>query len=125
MEISEGGKVIGTSGDQIILGPGHHELFLQNKELNFSETRAVDIDAGETTKVLVDPKGTANINAVPWAEVLIDGEKAGETPLANVSIRLGVREIVFHNPQFPDRKIVTTIKAGAPATLTVDFGKDK
>ena len=49
----------------------------------------------------------------------MDGEKQGDTPLANVSIRLGVREIVFKNPQFPDRKVVTTIKFGEPATITV------
>jgi hypothetical protein len=125
MDVAEGGKALGTSGDQIILGPGHHALFFQNKELNYSETRAVDVEPGETVKLLVDPKGTANINALPWAEVFIDGDKAGETPLANVAIRLGVHEIVFRNPQFPERKIVTTIKAGAPTTISVDFNKDK
>jgi hypothetical protein len=37
-----------------------------------------------------------------------------------------VREIVFKNPQFPDRKVMTTIKGGAGATtITIDFTKDK
>jgi len=125
VDVAEGGKGIGSSEDQIILGPGHHELHLQNKDLNYTETRGVDIEPGETTRVGLDPRGTANINAVPWAEVLIDEVKVGDTPLANVAIRLGAREIVFRNPQFPDRKIVTTIKAGAPVTFTVDFTKDK
>ena len=77
------------------------------------------------TRVPLDPRGKANINAAPWASVYVDGEKVGDTPLANVPIRLGLREIVFKNPQFPDRKIVATIKAGTTSTFTVDFAKDK
>jgi hypothetical protein len=125
IEVAENGKTIGTSDGPIILGPGHHQLHLQNKDLNYSATQSVDIEPGETSQVPLDPRGSANINAAPWAEVFIDGDRAGDTPLANVSIRLGVREIVFKNPQFPERKVVTTIKAGAPATIAVDFTKDK
>jgi PEGA domain len=125
VEVAENGKVLGTSEGQIILGPGRHTLHLQNRDLNYTATQAVDIEPGETARVTLDPRGSANINAAPWAEVFIDGQKAGDTPLANVPIRLGVREIVFKNPQFPERKIVTTIKSGTPATISVDFNKDK
>ena len=125
VEVAENGKVLGTSENQIILGPGRHSLHLQNKDLNYSATQTVDVEPGEAARVPLDPRGSANINAAPWAEVFIDGQKAGDTPLANVPIRLGVREIVFKNPQFPERKIVTTIKAGTPATISVDFNKDK
>jgi len=125
VEVSENGKVIGTSENQIIVGPGHHALHLQNKDLNYTEAKAIDVEPGETAKLPLDPRGSANFNAAPWAEVFIDGVKAGDTPLANVPIRLGDREVVFKNPQFPERKINTTIKAGTPATLTVDFNKDK
>ena len=38
-------------------------------------------------------------------------------------MRLGIREFVFKNPQFPDRKVVATITAGTPATISVDFNK--
>jgi len=86
-------------------------------------TQPIDIQAGETTHVNVDPRGTANINAAPWAEVFVDGEKVGETPLANIAIRLGVREIVFRNPQFPDRKVVVTVTTTATANVSVDFNK--
>ena len=72
----------------------------------------------------LDPRGTININAVPWAEVYIDGEKAGETPLANVPIRLGVREIVFRNPKFPDRKQTVTVTTSQPY-LSLSHGTQK
>ena len=125
VEIAENGSVLGTSDNQVILGPGRHELHLSNKDLGYATTQVVEVEPGEVTRVAVDPRGVANINAVPWAEVWIDGEKAGETPLANVAIRLGVREIVFKNPQFPDRKIVTTVIAGVPSTVSVDFNKER
>jgi hypothetical protein len=123
VNVSEGGKALGTSENQIILGPGRHTLRLANKELDYTATETVEIVSGEVSRLDLDPKGHANINAAPWAEVWIDGEKVGETPLANVEIRLGVREIVFKNPQFPERKQTVTITAGTPATLSVDFLK--
>jgi len=55
--------------------------------------------------------------------VFVDGVRIGETPLANVAIRLGAREIVFKNPQYPERKQTITITANATATLSVDFNK--
>jgi hypothetical protein len=123
VNVSEAGKALGTSENAIILSPGRHTLRLVNKELEYSATETLEIRAGETTRVDLDPKARANINAVPWAEVWIDGQKEGETPLANVSIRLGVRDIVFKNPQFPERKQTITITGGAPATISVDFIK--
>jgi hypothetical protein len=125
IEIAENGKVLGTSDDAVILGPGRHKLYLSNKDLEYTSTEDVEVQPGETTQLSLDPRGRANINAAPWAEVWIDGEKLGETPLADAAIRLGVREIVFKNPQFPDRKVVTTVKAKTPQTIAIDFNKDK
>jgi hypothetical protein len=123
IEVSENGKGLGSSDEQILLSPGSHSLRLANKDLGYLATEAIDIRPGEVTRLTLDPRGRANINATPWAEVWIDGEKAGETPLANVAIRLGIREIVFKNPQFGERKVTTTITANAPATISIDFNK--
>ena len=121
--VAEGGKVIGTSENQIILSPGRHDLRLAKNELGYSATETVDITSGEVARVNVDPMGRANINAAPWAEVWVDGVKIGDTPLANVAIRLGVREIVFKNPQYPERKQTITVVGGPAATISVDFNK--
>lgn len=123
VEVSEGGRLLGTSENQVMLSPGRHQLRFTNNALNYQTTQTVDIEPGEVYKVSLDPRGSANINAQPWAEVWIDGVRVGETPIANVSIALGVREIVFRNPQFGERKLVTTITGGAPAALSVDFSK--
>ena len=92
-------------------------------EQTHPQFRPAFLAPGEVTRLSLDPRGRANINAAPWAEVWIDGELAGDTPLANVAIRLGIREIVFKNPQFGERKVTTTIKANAPATISIDFSK--
>jgi hypothetical protein len=123
LEISEKGKALGVSDEQILLTPGTHTLRLTNQELGYTTTETVEIQPGEVTHIALDPHGRVNINAAPWAEVYIDGEKAGDTPLANVSVRLGVREFVFKNPQFGERKVVSTITANGPATVSVDFNK--
>jgi hypothetical protein len=125
VEVAENGKTLGTSEEAVILGAGHHKLFFSNADLDYSETKEIDVPSGETVKLNLDPRGHANINAAPWAEVWIDGERAGQTPLANLSIRLGLREIVFKNPQFPDRKATPTIKGSSTETISIDFNKDK
>ncbi|PYR89284.1 MAG: hypothetical protein DMF84_25130 [Acidobacteria bacterium] len=123
VEVAEGGRLLGTSENQIMLPPGRHQLRFTNNALNYQGTQTVEIEPGEVYKVSLEPRGSANINAQPWAEVWIDGVRVGETPIANVSIALGVREIVFRNPQFGERKLVTTITGGPPAALSVDFTK--
>ena len=123
IDVSENGKSLGTSSEQILLSPGRHALRVSNTDLGYVATETVEVQPGEVTRVSLDPRGRANINAAPWAEVWIDGEKAGDTPLANVAIRLGTREIVFKNPQYGERKVTATITAGAPATISVNFIK--
>jgi len=123
LEVSENGKSLGTTENQIMLSPGHHDLQVANRDLHYSTKQSVDIDPGEVKRLELDPRGTVNINAQPWAEVWIDGKKIGETPLANLSIPLGVREIVFKHPQFGERKVVTTVVADEPGAVAIDFSK--
>jgi hypothetical protein len=123
LDVSEAGRGLGTSDNQIMLSPGRHQLRLTNKALKYSTTQTVDIEPGEVRQIKLDPKGAANINAQPWAEVWIDGTKAGETPIANLALTIGVREIVFRNPQFGERRITATIIAGETASISVDLSK--
>jgi hypothetical protein len=67
------------------------------------------------------PKGTVAVNAQPWAEVWIDGERIGETPIGSVALPLGVHEVVFRHPELGERRATTTVTAGAPARLSVDL----
>ena len=123
-DVSEDGKPIGTTEqNRLLLRPGRHELTFSNRDLDYSSTHTIDVEPGEAKTLTLDPRGTANLNASPWAEVWIDGKKVGETPLANLQVLLGTHEVVFKHPQFGERRLTTTIRANAPVALSVDMSK--
>jgi hypothetical protein len=124
LQVASDGRSIGTTEQsRLMLPPGRHQLTLTNKELGYSAVEQVDIEPGEVKSVNVNPRGTVNLNAVPWAEVWLDGQKLGDTPLAGTPVPLGQREFVFKNPQFGEKTVSATIKAGANSPVTVDFSK--
>ena len=124
LEITEHGRSVGsTEQGRLMLPPGRHSLTFANKDLGYSIVRRVDVESGEERALTLDPRGTININAVPWAEVYIDGQRAGETPLANFQVPLGTRDILFKHPQFGERRMSTVVTASAPAAVSVDYTK--
>jgi hypothetical protein len=124
LSVAADGKNIGTTEDsRLMLPPGKHKLTLSNRELDYTSTQDVEIEPGEVKPVNVDPRGTVNLNAVPWAEVWLDGQKLGDTPLAAAPVPLGLREFVFKNPQYGERKVTVTIKASDNDPIAVDFTK--
>ena len=126
VEVSEGGKVIGTTEEpRIMLSPGRHDLTLVNRELGYNSQQTVEVEPGEVKSVSIDPRGIVNLNASPWAEVWIDGRKAGDTPLANLQLPLGVREITFRHPEHGERKVTVTVKGNAPVLVSIDMTKPK
>jgi hypothetical protein len=61
--------------------------------------------------VVIPPTGRLHINASPWAEVWVDDEYAGETPLGNVQVNEGTHRIRFRHPTLGERTITTTVEA--------------
>jgi hypothetical protein len=123
-EVFEDGKSIGTTEqNRLLLKPGRHELTFTNRDLDYTSTHVVEVEPGEAKTLTIDPRGTVNLNATPWAEVWVDGKKVGETPLANLQLPLGTHEVVFKHPQFGERRMTTTIRANAPVALSIDMSK--
>jgi hypothetical protein len=104
--ITEDGDVVGTTESSRVMMPaGEHTLGFRNTALGFTTTQRVRIEAGKVTAVpLKLPQAPIQINALPWADVWIDGQRVGETPLANVMQTIGPHEIVFRHPQLVDMK---------------------
>jgi hypothetical protein len=124
LDIAENGKSIGTTEQgRLMLSPGRHVLTFTNQEMGYKTTQAVDIEPGEERSVSLVPTGELSANATPWAEVFLDGKKVGETPLAALKVPLGTHEVVFKNPQFPERRVTVTVTASAPVAASVDFNK--
>src|SRR5262249_23621919 len=121
--VFEDGRLIGTSEmDRIMLPAGEHFLELVATSVGFRATRSVRVTAGQTLALGVElPRAPLSINAVPWAEVFIDGVRIGETPLGNVSQRLGPHEIVFRHPELGERRVNATVTLNEPARISVDM----
>ena len=123
LEISAGRRSLGsTESGRILMSPGRHVLTLTNSELGFTLSQAVEIQPGQERVLNLKPTGRVNLNASPWAEVWVDGARAGETPLANLEVPLGTREFVFKHPQHGERRLTATVTT-SPSALTVDFGR--
>ena len=124
MQIFEGDTLLGPTGSRLTLAPGAHRLKVVSETLSFHTAVSVEIVAGKTTRVpVVLPKGTAHLNATPWAEVWVDGEKVGETPLGNLALTIGPHEIVFKHPELGEQAHVATVAADVPLRLSVNLTK--
>jgi hypothetical protein len=123
VEIREGGKLLGTSeADRLMLAAGHHELEIVNPLLGYRVTKVVQVPPGKTAPIKIDlPNGVVNLNASPWAEVFIDGQRVGETPIGNLSVPIGPHEVVFKNPQLGEKRHAISVSLAAPIRLSVEM----
>jgi hypothetical protein len=123
LQVYEAGRLIGSSrSDRIMVAIGRHDLELVNEALGYRSARSVEVGAGQVASVKPDwPKGTMAVNALPWAEVFIDGERAGETPIGSVTAAIGSHEIVFRHPDLGERRTTATVTTGAPTKVSMDM----
>jgi PEGA domain len=123
LQLLEAGKLIGTSdADKLMLPSGDHEIEFANLALGYRSVRNVNVAPGKVTTTAIElPSGVLYVNAQPWAEVWVDGERVGETPLANISRRIGPHEIVLRHPQFGERRERVVLTATQPTRLGVDM----
>ncbi len=123
LRIVRNGDFLGTSEDARIQMPvGTHDISLENDGVGLRETRSIEIVAGRHLAVPFElPLGTININARPWAEVFVDGQRVGETPVASLAIPVGAHEIVFRHPDHGERRMSVMVKIGVPGRVSLDF----
>jgi hypothetical protein len=82
----------------------------------------VQITAGQTVNMRPEwPRGTMAINAIPWAEVLVDGTRVGETPIGGVTVPIGAHEVLFRHPELGERRLTVTVTTGDPVKVGVDL----
>jgi hypothetical protein len=125
VQVFENKRLIGTSqSDRLMVSAGRHDLEIVNETLGYRTTRTLQVAPGKVTPIKIDfPKGTIALNAVPWAEVWVDGEKVGDTPIGNLSLTLGAHEIVFRHPELGEQRHAATVTLNSPARLSVDLRK--
>jgi hypothetical protein len=125
LRVVRNGDFVGTSEDaRLSLPVGPQVIGLENESVGFRDVRTVDVIAGKVTPVpVVLPKGEISINARPWAEVFVDGNRIGETPVSQLSLPVGIHEILFRHPDFGERRASVVVKIGATGRAFTDFTK--
>lgn len=122
LQIVEGGTVQGTSRDTLELPVGRHELTLIDDASGIYTTRSVLVDAKKPAVLKVAlPTGVLAVSATPRAEVWVDGDKRGETPIQALTLRAGAHDVVFRHPDLGDRKQAVVVTAGDVLRLNVDL----
>jgi hypothetical protein len=123
LQVREGGRVIGsTDMDRLMLPAGEHVLELVNEALGYRAQRRVSIEPGRTVRLtIVPPQATLSINAQPWAEVWLDGQPLGQTPIGNFAAPIGSYELLFRHPELGERRVPVTIGLTQSNRVGVDM----
>ena len=125
LSVLQGDKVLGNTGAGPIIAPaGTYPLELVNASLGIKLRQSITFRVGEITKLdVVIPPGKLSVNALPWANVWIDGKASGETPLANLSVPVGEHEILFRHPDLGEKRVTVIVRADQPARTSVSFDR--
>ncbi len=125
VQLFENGRLLGTSeSDRIMVSAGKHEIEIANQPVGYRAVRTVQVAPGKVTPIAIElPKQKLALNAVPWAEVWIDGEKIGDTPIGDHVVSAGPHEVIFRHPELGEQRHAITVTVAAPARLSVDMRK--
>ena len=125
MQVADENGLIGTSASsRIMLPAGRHDLRIMNDAIGFSERRTIQIVAGGNASIKVElPNAPLSLNAIPWAEVWVDGKRVGETPIGNHLVRVGPHDIVFRHPELGEQRQTVMVTMKTPARVSVNMRK--
>jgi len=123
LELFDGDTRLGSSASgTVTASAGRRQIDFVNTTLGFRSRQTIDVKAGQTVSATVSPpNGRLNINAVPWAEVLVDGKSVGETPIGNLSVSLGDHEILFRHPQLGEVRRTAVVRADGPTRVSANL----
>ena len=122
VKVMEGDIVHGFTRESLELPVGRHDLTLIDDASGINTTRTVVVDARRPTVVKVAmPTGVLALSATPTAEVWVDGNRRGETPIRAMTLRAGAHDVVFRHPDLGDRKQAVVVTAGDVLRLNVDL----
>lgn len=123
VQVFENGRLVGASNfERIMLPVGRHELEFVNEAVGYRERRAVQVAAGQASTLRLEwPRGSMAINAIPWAEVFVDGQRVGETPIGNYSTLVGTHEVLFRHPELGERRMSVTVTTAEPLKVGIDL----
>ena len=125
VQVLEGERILGSSsGRPIVTTPGRHELDFINTAIGYRSHQTVDIKPGQIVAMaVVPPDGRISVNALPWAQVWINGNSVGETPIANLPLAVGEHQITFRHPQLGEKTQTVVVRADALTRVSATFAR--
>jgi len=123
LQIFEDSRLLGSSqSDRIMVSVGRHEVVMVNEAVGFSQSQVVNVTPGRVTPIKPRwPSAAMSFNATPWAEVWVDGQQIGETPLANISVPVGNHDVLFRHPELGEKRVRAVVTLSTPAKVSVDM----
>ena len=123
MQVFEDDRLVGsTDVDRLMLPVGTRRLEIVSEALGYRSRQDVAIKSGQTSTLRLEmPTGTLAVNAQPWAEVWIDGERVGDTPLGNLTRTIGPHDIVFRHPSLGEKRTTVVVTLKGAARVGVDL----
>ncbi len=125
LQVLEGERVLGSSADgPVVATAGRHELDFVNSAFGYRSHQVVDIKAGQIVPMKISPPdGRVSVNAVPWAQVSINGKPVGDTPLGNLPLPVGEHEITFRHPQLGEQTQKVIVKSGVLTRVSASMAR--
>jgi hypothetical protein len=123
LSVYEDNRMLGTVGSSpVMIPPGAHHLEFVNKSLGLRLKQYVDAAAGQVVVVPLElPAGVMNLYADLTADVFVDGQRVGQTPLAGYSVPLGSHDVIFRHPKHGEIRYTVQVTLAAPVQLSVTF----
>jgi len=123
LDLSIDGTRLGTTRRApALVSAGAHVVVLSDARSGFHRTSRVRVEPGETsTLVVAVPDGALSVEAQPEAQVFVDGEPLGTTPLERVPVAAGVRKVVVRNGSLGERTYEVVVREGQHTALSVDL----
>jgi hypothetical protein len=125
LEVFEGGRhLVSGRALRFSLPAGKHTLEIVTRAFGLRTETTVNVPSGRAVTVTVPlPNGSLSINALPWAEVSVDGRPIGQTPIGNLSVSLGTHEVVWRHPEHGERRQVVLVNGPDPVRLGIDWNR--
>ena len=125
VQLFENGRLLGSNQtDRVMVSAGSHQIEVVNEVVGYRVIHSVQVPPGKVAAITIKlPNGTIALNAIPWAEVWIDGEKVGETPIGNLPVAVGPHEIIFRHPDLGEQRQAVIVTLATPARVTIDLRK--
>ena len=95
-----------------------------NSAVGYRARQIVDIKPGQILKMSVKPPdGRVSVNAIPWAQVWINGSLVGDTPIANLPLAAGEHQITFRHPQLGEQTQRVMVRTAAVTRVSATFAR--